>query len=69
MHDQKRYVLINKEYKDLKRILERGDIYKLLISNINEAQQIITEASECFFLSHWVDMIDYVFIKKVLNTR
>ena len=44
--DQKRYVLINKEYKDLKRILERGDIYKLLISNINEAQQIITDESE-----------------------
>ena len=44
--DQKRYVLINKEYKDLKRILERGDIYKLLISNINEAQQIITDGSE-----------------------
>ncbi|MBK86260.1 MAG: peptide chain release factor 1 [Flavobacteriaceae bacterium] len=44
--DQKRYVLINKEYKDLKRILERGDIYKLLISNINEAQQIIIDGSE-----------------------
>ena len=44
--DQKRYVLINKEYKDLKRILERSDIYKLLISNINEAQQIITDGSE-----------------------
>ena len=44
--DQKRYILINKEYKDLKRILERGDIYKLLISNINEAQKIITDESE-----------------------
>tara|TARA_B100001175_G_scaffold81364_1_gene68089 strand:+ start:12221 stop:13297 length:1077 start_codon:yes stop_codon:yes gene_type:complete len=44
--DQKRYILINKEYKDLKRILERGDIYKLLISNISEAQQIITDGSE-----------------------
>jgi peptide chain release factor 1 len=44
--DQKRYILINKEYKDLKRILEHGDIYKLLISNINEAQQIITDGSE-----------------------
>ena len=44
--DQKRYILINKEYKDLKRILERGDIYKLLISNINEAKQIITDGSE-----------------------
>ena len=44
--DQKRYVLINKEYKDLKRILERGDIYKLLISNINEAKQIIADGLE-----------------------
>ena len=44
--DQKRYILINKEYKDLKRILERGDIYKLLISNINEAKQIIADGLE-----------------------
>ena len=26
--DQKRYVQINKEYKDLKKILDRGEIYK-----------------------------------------
>ena len=43
--DQKRYVQINKEYKDLKKILERGEIYEELTSNINEAQEIIADGS------------------------
>lgn len=44
--DQKRYVQINKEYKDLKKILERGKIYEELTSNINEAQEIIADGSD-----------------------
>ena len=44
--DQKRYVQINKEYKDLKKILDRGEIYKLLMSNIDEAQEIIGDGSD-----------------------
>ena len=44
--DQKRYVQINKEYKDLKKILERGEIYEELTSNINEAQEIIADGSD-----------------------
>lgn len=44
--DQKRYVQINKEYKDLKKILERGKIYEELTSNINEAQEILADGSD-----------------------
>ena len=44
--DQKRYVQINKEDKDLKKILERGKIYEELTSNINEAQEIIADGSD-----------------------
>lgn len=44
--DQKRYVQINKEYKELKKILERGEIYEELTSNINEAQEIIADGSD-----------------------
>ena len=44
--DQKRYIQINKEYKDLKKILDRGEIYKSLMSNIDEAQEIISDGSD-----------------------
>ncbi len=44
--DQKRYIQINKEYKDLKKILDRGEIYKSLMSNIDEAQEIIADGSD-----------------------
>ena len=40
--DQKRYIKINKEYKDLKKILDKTQVYETLISNIEEAQDIIT---------------------------
>ena len=32
--DQKRYVQLNKEYKDLKKMVDIGLIYESLISNI-----------------------------------
>ena len=44
--DQKRYIKINKEYKDLKKIIERGEIYEILMSNIEEAQEIISDGSD-----------------------
>ena len=44
--DQKRYVKISKEYKDLKKILDRGQLYKTLVSNIEEAQEIIEDGSD-----------------------
>ena len=44
--DQKRYVKVSKEYKDLKKILDRGQLYKTLVSNIEEAQEIIADGSD-----------------------
>ena len=44
--DQKRYVKISKEYKDLNKILARGQLYKTLVSNIEEAQEIIADDSD-----------------------
>ena len=40
--DQKKYVQLSKEYKDLKKIIDIGEVYKTLISNISEAQEIIS---------------------------
>ncbi len=40
--DQKKYIQISKEYKDIKKIIEKGNIYKNLISNKSEAQEIIS---------------------------
>ena len=39
--DQKRYIKLNKEYKDLGNIVEKKKVYESLISNINEAEEII----------------------------
>ena len=44
--DQKRYIKISKEYKDLKKILDRGELYKTLMSNLEEAQEIIADGSD-----------------------
>ncbi|MBT8245364.1 MAG: peptide chain release factor 1 [Winogradskyella sp.] len=44
--DQKRYVQLNKEYKDLKKIVDKGEIYKELIENISEAEEIIADGSD-----------------------
>ena len=40
--DQKRYIQISKEYKDLKKIIDKGEVYKTLIANKSEAQEIIS---------------------------
>lgn len=44
--DQKRYVQLNKEYKDLKTILDKGLVYESLMNNINEAEEIIADGSD-----------------------
>ena len=38
--DQKRYVKLNKEYKDLKKIVDKGEAYTGALSNIEEANEI-----------------------------
>jgi peptide chain release factor 1 len=44
--DQKRYIQINKEYKDLSAVMEIGDEYITLLGNIEEAKEIIADGSD-----------------------
>ncbi len=44
--DQKRYVQLNKEYKDLKALVEKRDEYLTLTANIQEANEIISDGSD-----------------------
>ena len=44
--DQKRYVKLNKEYKDLNELVKKGDEYKAILDNINEAKEIIADGSD-----------------------
>ncbi len=41
--DQKKYIQLNKEYKDLSHKIEKIKVYKNLLSNIQEAESIIKE--------------------------
>jgi len=42
MTDQKRYIALNKEYKDLKVLVGKRDEYKTLLDNLAEAESIIS---------------------------
>jgi len=44
--DQKRYVKLNKEYKDLKLLSDKRDEYITLTNNIEEAEEIIADGSD-----------------------
>ncbi len=44
--DQKRYVQLNKEYKDLSNLVKKRDIYIEYTNNIEEAQEIINDGSD-----------------------
>jgi peptide chain release factor 1 len=44
--DQKRYVQLNKEYKDLRILTEKANQYRALTSNIDEAEEIINESGD-----------------------
>ncbi|WP_373074937.1 peptide chain release factor 1 [Zeaxanthinibacter enoshimensis] len=44
--DQKRYVSLTKEYKDLKILVEKRDSYIELTNNIKEAEEIIKDGSD-----------------------
>ncbi|HCE54581.1 MAG: peptide chain release factor 1 [Lutibacter sp.] len=44
--DQKRYVKISKEYKDLNAVMKVGDEYRGLLKNIEEAKEIIADGSD-----------------------
>ena len=49
--DQKRYIDLNKEYKDLTVLMERIKSYKTLVSNFKEAEQILKVESDDEMLS------------------
>ncbi|MCF6295983.1 MAG: peptide chain release factor 1 [Flavobacteriaceae bacterium] len=44
--DQKRYIKLNKEYKDLRKLLDIGEEYETLTNNITEAEEIIADGSD-----------------------
>ena len=44
--DQKKYIQISKEYKEIKKIIEKGSVYKNLLSNKSEALQIISNEND-----------------------
>ena len=44
--DQKRYIKLNKEYKELKLLVDLSDQYLSVVSNINEAESIIKESDD-----------------------
>ena len=44
--DQKRYVQLNKEYKDLKLLMDKREQYISLTNNIAEAEEIISDGSD-----------------------
>ncbi|MCK0160341.1 peptide chain release factor 1 [Allomuricauda sp. F6463D] len=48
--DQKRYVKLNKEYKDLKLLSDKRDEYITLTNNIQEAEEIISDGSDAEML-------------------
>ncbi len=41
--DQKRYIQLNKEYKDLKILVNKGNEYKGLLANLAEAEEIMAD--------------------------
>jgi peptide chain release factor 1 len=44
--DQKRYIALNKEYKDLRVLMDKRERYVLLQGNISEAEEIISDGSD-----------------------
>ncbi len=44
--DQKRYVKLNKEYKEFKAIMDKRELYIELTDNIKEAEEIIADGSD-----------------------
>jgi len=44
--DQKRYIQLNKEYKDLRLLMDKREEYLSLTDNLNEAEEIISDGSD-----------------------
>ncbi|MBT6161404.1 MAG: peptide chain release factor 1 [Flavobacteriaceae bacterium] len=44
--DQKKYIQLNKEYKDLSLLIEKIDAYKLLLARLEEAEMMLKEEKD-----------------------
>ena len=44
--DQARYVRLNREYRDLERVLESAEKYKKAVNNLTEAKEIFYNESD-----------------------
>ena len=44
--DQKRYVALNKEYKDLRLLMDKREVYIEFTENLKEAEEIIADGSD-----------------------
>ncbi|RSK40670.1 peptide chain release factor 1 [Mangrovimonas spongiae] len=44
--DQKRYIQLNKEYKDLRILVDKREEYKMVLDRIQEAEEIIEDGSD-----------------------
>ena len=49
--DQKRYIQLNKEYKDLSFLVEKIKVYKTFLSNLEEAESLIKKESDIEMIS------------------
>lgn len=49
--DQKRYIQLNKEYKDLTVLVEKAKSYKNLLSNLKEAEQLLKNEKDAEMLA------------------
>lgn len=50
MTDQKRYIKLNKEYKDLKVLVDKREEYKALLDNLAEAESLIASEKDAEML-------------------
>ena len=55
--DQKRYVLLNQEYKGLKNLMEKREELLTVTANINEANEIISDGSDAEMVEAWTDSL------------
>ena len=58
MSDQKRYISLNKEYKDLGLIVEKKKLYEQLLSNINEAKEICKNEADKEMIAMATDQLN-----------
>ncbi len=64
MTDMKRYIKLNKEYKDLENIVSVYNSYKNIISNIESAKKILSEESDVELKDMAKSEIDLYFSEK-----